>query len=61
MLIFYIFILGDEMRIYFVFIIKDEYIELIAQRGLIEGNPLYPVPKIMNLEECKAIIKKLQK
>lgn len=41
--------------------IKDEDIELIAQRALKEGNPLYPVPKIMNLEECKAIIKTLQK
>ena len=41
--------------------IKDEDIELIAKRALKEGNPLYPVPKIMNLEECKAIIKKLQK
>ena len=41
--------------------IKDEDIELIATRALKEGNPLYPVPKIMNLEECKAIIKNLQK
>ncbi|MBR3789491.1 MAG: iron-containing alcohol dehydrogenase, partial [Clostridia bacterium] len=41
--------------------IKDEDIELIATRALKEGNPLYPVPKIMNLEECKAIIKSLQK
>ena len=41
--------------------IKDEDIDLIAQRALKEGNPLYPVPKIMNLEECKAIIKTLQK
>ena len=41
--------------------IKDDDIELIATRALKEGNPLYPVPKIMNLEECKAIIKSLQK
>ncbi len=41
--------------------IKDDDIELIATRALKEGNPLYPVPKIMNLEECKAIIKNLQK
>ncbi len=41
--------------------IKDEDIELIATRALKEGNPLYPVPKIMNFEECKAIIKSLQK
>ncbi len=41
--------------------IKDEDIDLIAERALKEGNPLYPVPKIMNLEDCKAVIKKLQK
>ena len=41
--------------------IKDEDIPLIAERALKEGNPLYPVPKIMNIEDCKAIIKKLQK
>ena len=41
--------------------IKDEDIPLIAERALKEGNPLYPVPKIMDLEDCKALIKKLQK
>lgn len=41
--------------------IKDEDIQLIAERALMEGNPLYPVPKIMDLEDCIAIIKKLQK
>lgn len=41
--------------------IKDEDIQLIAERALLEGNPLYPVPKIMDLEDCKALIKKLQK
>ncbi len=41
--------------------IKDEDIQLIAERALMEGNPLYPVPKIMDIEECKALIKKLQK
>lgn len=41
--------------------IKDEDIPLIAERALKEGNPLYPVPKIMNIEDCKALIKKLQK
>lgn len=41
--------------------IKDEDIPLIAERALKEGNPLYPVPKIMNHEECVALIKKLQK
>ncbi len=41
--------------------IKDEDIDLIAKRALKEGNPLYPVPKIMNLDDCKSVIKKLQK
>ena len=41
--------------------IKDEDIQLIAERAFMEGNPLYPVPKIMDLEDCKSIIKKLQK
>ena len=41
--------------------IKDEDIPLIAERALKEGNPLYPVPKIMTLDECIALIKKLQK
>lgn len=41
--------------------IKDEDIPLIAERALKEGNPLYPVPKIMDIEDCKALIKSLQK
>ena len=41
--------------------IKDEDIPLIAERALKEGNPLYPVPKIMDMDDCKALIKKLQK
>lgn len=41
--------------------IKDEDIQLIAERALLEGNPLYPVPKIMDIEDCKSLIKKLQK
>ena len=40
--------------------IKDEDIPLIAERALKEGNPLYPVPRIMNLDECKALLKTLQ-
>lgn len=40
--------------------IKDEDIPLLAERALKEGNPLYPVPKIMDIEECKALIKSLQ-
>lgn len=37
--------------------IKEEDIPLIAKRALKEANPLYPVPKIMNLEDCKNFIK----
>ena len=39
--------------------IKEEDIQTIAERALKEGNPLYPVPKIMNIDECKALIRKL--
>ncbi len=41
--------------------IKEEDIPLIAERALMEGNPLYPVPKIMDKEDCEALIKKLMK
>ncbi len=41
--------------------IKEEDIQLIAERALMEGNPLYPVPKIMDIEDCKALIRKLKK
>jgi len=37
--------------------IKD--IPLIAERAVKEGNPDYPVPKIMNQKECEDIIRKL--
>ncbi len=40
--------------------IKDEDISTIAERALIECNPLYPVPKIMNKEDCIRVIKSLQ-
>ena len=39
--------------------IREEDIPTIAQRALKEGNPLYPVPKIMNMEECVALIHQL--
>lgn len=39
--------------------IKEEDIPLIAQRALLEGNPLYPVPKIMDQKDCEAIIRNL--
>lgn len=46
--------------------IKEEDINRIAKRVLregnavlMEGNPGYPVPKIMNFDECKDIVEKL--
>jgi alcohol dehydrogenase class IV len=39
--------------------IKEEDIPLIVKRVLKEGNPGYPVPKIMNEKECTEIIRKL--
>ena len=39
--------------------IKEEDIPLIAQRALKEGNPLYPVPKIMDQADCEKLIKQL--
>ncbi len=39
--------------------IKAEDIPLLAERALKEGNPLYPVPKIMNKQECMEIIRNL--
>lgn len=39
--------------------IKETDISLIADRALKEGNPLYPVPKIMGKAECVEIIRQL--
>ncbi len=39
--------------------IKEEDISLIADRALKEGNPLYPVPKIMDKDDCVKIIREL--
>ena len=39
--------------------IKEEDIPTIVKRALKEGNPLYPVPKIMNEEDCEAVIRRL--
>ncbi len=40
--------------------IKDEDIPLLAKRALREANPLYPVPKIMDIKDCEKLIKSLQ-
>ena len=39
--------------------IKNEDVPLIAERALKEGNPLYPVPRIMDQKECEAVIRQL--
>ena len=39
--------------------IKEEDVPLIAARALKEGNPLYPVPKIMDKKDCEALIRRL--
>lgn len=39
--------------------IKEEDIPTIAKRAMIEGNPLYPVPKLMDEEDCCAIIRSM--
>lgn len=39
--------------------IQENDIPTIAQRALKEANPLYPVPKIMDLEDCMGVIRRL--
>ena len=39
--------------------LQEKDIPLIAKRALAEGNPLYPVPKIMDMADCQAVIKQL--
>ncbi len=37
--------------------IKEEDLPLLVKRALKEGNPLYPVPKIMDAKDCEAVIR----
>lgn len=39
-------------------IVEDD-IPVIVERALKEGNPLYPVPKIMDKADCEAVIRQL--
>ena len=39
--------------------IKEEDIPLLVSRALKEGNPGYPVPKIMNKKDCEKVIRSL--
>jgi alcohol dehydrogenase class IV len=41
--------------------IKEEDIPTLVTRALKEGNPGYPVPKIMNAKECESVIRSLMK
>lgn len=43
----------------FIAELQKKDIPLIAQRALAEGNPGYPVPRIMDQQECEALISKL--
>ena len=40
-------------------VLQEKDVATIAQRANKEGNPLYPVPKIMDVEELAAIIRKV--
>ena len=37
--------------------IKEEDIPTLVKRALKEGNPGYPVPRIMKLEDCEQVIR----
>lgn len=39
--------------------IKEEDIPTIVKRALKEGNPLYPVPKIMDEKDCEKVVRQL--
>lgn len=39
--------------------IKEEDIPTIVKRALKEGNPLYPVPKIMDEADCEAVVRRI--
>ena len=39
--------------------IKEEDIPTLVKRALKEGNPGYPVPKIMNAKDCEQVIRSI--
>lgn len=41
--------------------IKEEDVPTLVKRALKEGNPGYPVPKIMNKKDCESVIRQLMK
>lgn len=52
--------LNQKMNIpTFIAELREEDIPLIAKRALDEAHPKYPVPRIMNEEECRELVRKL--
>ena len=41
--------------------VQEKDIPVIVERALKEGNPLYPVPKIMDKAGCEAVIRRMMK
>lgn len=41
--------------------IQEKDIPTIVKRALKEGNPLYPVPKVMEYADCEAVIRRMMK
>ena len=41
--------------------IKEEDIPTLVKRALKEGNPGYPVPKIMKPSDCEQVIRSIMK
>ena len=41
--------------------IKEEDIPILVKRALKEGNPGYPVPRIMNAQDCEEVIRLIRK
>lgn len=41
--------------------VQEKDIPVIVKRALKEGNPLYPVPKIMDKADCEAVIRRMMK
>ncbi len=41
--------------------IKEEDVPLLVKRALKEGNPGYPVPRIMSYKDCEQVIRSLMK
>ena len=39
--------------------IKEEDIPTLVKRALKEGNPLYPVPKLMDAADCESVIRRM--